>query len=364
MAVSSPEPVFVLLLDPTATAGWEEVAEAVGRLNVGARPVTIGDGWAALSVGDGIRHVPVEHLRSLPSVERIVGVPDPYCLASRVVFGSDRAVSIRAEAGRSPGEGIVVGDGAPVLMLAGLPPVRRGTDVNRLAAAIRAAGATGLHAGEFAGRSRADGPSAIGPEGLRRARRAADAEGLFLSVEVSDPRELELVVPVADVVQAASRNMQDFSLLRELGRIGLPVLLKRGAGATVEEFLLAAEYVLTNGNGRVMLCESGIRTFDPGGRPRFEINAVPLLKRATHLPILADPTQTVASGRLVPAVARAAVAAGADGLVVAVTDGEQPAGEDGSIDVATLRRLVLDVTAIAGAVGRAPRPEANGSRSP
>jgi 3-deoxy-7-phosphoheptulonate synthase len=145
--------------------------------------------------------------------------------------------------------------------------------------------------------------------------------------------------------------MQDFSLLRALGKADRPVLLRRGSGATAEEFLLAAEYVLMGGNGRVMLCESGIRTFGDGGLPRFEINAIPLLKQATHLPVLADPSHTATSRAALPAVVRAAVAAGADGVVVAVhAEGAHPGTN--TIGPGRLRKLRSEVDVVAEALGR------------
>jgi 3-deoxy-7-phosphoheptulonate synthase len=185
-----------------------------------------------------------------------------------------------------------------------------------------------------------------------RVRAISEAEGLALCAEVSDYRRIREVSGVADVLQVGSRNMQDFNLLRELGHADRPVLLKRGPGATVEEFLLAAEYVLSHGNGRVILCESGIRTFDVAGKPRFEINAIPVIKQATHLPVIADPSQATSHGRLVPAVARAAVAAGADGLVLEVTDDEARERDGAAIGLPSLRALMAELDPIAQAVGR------------
>ena len=189
-------------------------------------------------------------------------------------------------------------------------------------------------------------------DSLRRLRDVAHEHELALCVEVSDASQIPSAVQFADLLQVGSRNMQDFSLLREMGRTERPVLLRRGAGATVEEFLLAAEYVLLHGNRKVILCESGIRTFDALQKPRFEINAVPLIKHLSHLPLVADPSQTAPHAATVPAMARAAIAAGADGLVLEVGT-EAVYDPDGvAIDIETMRRLMAELRPIARAVGR------------
>jgi 3-deoxy-7-phosphoheptulonate synthase len=172
-----------------------------------------------------------------------------------------------------------------------------------------------------------------------------------LCLEVSDAANVEEASKVASMLQVGSRNMQDFRLLRAAGQATCPVLLKRGPGATLEEFILAAEYVLIHGNGRVLLCESGIRTFDAVDRPRLEITALPLIRWATHLPVLADVSGTTRDGSLVPAVSRASAAAGADGLVVEVTAGTG-ASDGAAIDVDTFRGLMDGLRSITAAVGR------------
>jgi 3-deoxy-7-phosphoheptulonate synthase len=193
-------------------------------------------------------------------------------------------------------------------------------------------------------------PEAIGLDDLRALRDAAGAAGLSLAAEISHLRQIDDVVPLADLVQIGSASMQDFNLLRELGSCGRPVALRRGSGSIVEEFLLAAEYVLTHGNGRVVLCESGIRTFDAGAAPRFEINAIPVIKRATHLPVVADPSHATARPGLVPAVAKAAVAAGADGLMLDVAD--PVVDEESAIGMRDFQKLMEELEPIAQAVGR------------
>jgi 3-deoxy-7-phosphoheptulonate synthase len=221
-----------------------------------------------------------------------------------------------------------------------------------LAPLLREAGSRVFHAGQMASNPQRDGSAELTADALRRFRDIAHANDLALCVEVSDAGQLPAALEVADLLQIGSRNMQDFSLLRDVGQTEHPVLLRRGAGSTVEEFLLAAEYVLLHGNGKVILCESGIRTFDALRKPRFEINAVPLIKQLSHLPLLADPSQTAPRVGTVPAMAKAAVAAGADGIVLEVGT-EAVYDPDGvAIDIEAMRRLVAELRPIARAVGR------------
>jgi 3-deoxy-7-phosphoheptulonate synthase len=221
-----------------------------------------------------------------------------------------------------------------------------------LAPLLREAGCSVFHAGQLALPSERGSATALTVGALRGLRDIAHEHGLAVCVEAADASQIAPAMESADLLQVGSRNMQDFSLLREMGGIDRPVLLRRGAGATVEEFLLAAEYVLLHGNGRVILCESGIRTFDALQKPRFEINAVPLIKSLSHLPLVADPSQTAPHAATVPAMAKAAIAAGADGLVLEVGT-EAVYDPDGvAIDIETMRTLVAELRPIARAVGR------------
>ena len=345
--------VFALVLDIRAEHRWEQVLAVAREVNGTPRPVARGDGWAAVSVGDGVRPVPIERLQDLEAVERVVEVTTPYCLVSRAVHGPDGPAGKILVGGRDPAEALtVVGGAAPVVLLAAMADLA--DDDDRMTAAargLRRAGVAVLLAGEFSSFGGPGDPAGVTIDRLRRIRAIAADQGLATCVEVSDASDIDRVRGLTDLIQAGSRAMQDFSLLRALGKADRPVLLRRGSGATVEEFLLAAEYVLMGGNGRVMLCESGIRTFDDGGLPRFEINAIPLLKQATHLPVLADPSHTATSRAALPAVVRAAVAAGADGVVVSVHTEGVPPGTN-SIGLGRLRRLRSEVDIVAQALGR------------
>jgi 3-deoxy-7-phosphoheptulonate synthase len=193
-----------------------------------------------------------------------------------------------------------------------------------------------------------------------RIRAACDAVGLALCIEVDDLDAVAAAVGVADMLMVAPRNMQNFTLLRELGRCDLPVVLTRGAAATVEEFLLAAEYVLANGNARVILRESGASTQGSAGRPRFEVNLIPLLKQATHLPVIADPSRSTSAPHLVGPVAAAAIAAGADGLILELDEDPTPRSAETPMDPTAMRTLISDLTSVADAVHRRvvePKPQ-------
>lgn len=344
----------VIVLDPAAPeSDLAGVLAAAGELLPGAR-VTRGDGWAAVPLGDGVRPIRSEPFERLPSVRRLVQVSVPYRLASRELFGEDLPIEVRLE-GDEIGESEIVrlGGRAPL----GVIVSSRWASASEmrfrlLAPLLREAGCRIFHAGQLALAPHREGSSELTEDALRRLADVAHANGLALCVEVADAGQIESAAAVADLLQVGSRNMQDFSLLREMGRMRHPVLLRRGPGATVEEFLLAAEYVLLHGNGRVILCESGIRTFDALRKPRFEINAVPLIKRLSHLPLVADASQTAPHVATVPAMAKAAVAAGADGLVLEV-DTEAVFDPEGvAIDIEAMRRLMSELRPIARAVGR------------
>ena len=344
----------VLVLDPGASES--ELAAAVaaaGELLPGAR-ITWGDAWAAVPLGDGVRPVDGDRFELLASVRRVVQVSAPYRLASREVFGEDVGIRVPLCEDDGPGaEAAVLGGKAPLgIIVSSRWAAASEARFELLAPLLREAGCSVFHAGQMALASEQGSAAALTIGSLRRLRDIAHEHGLALCVEASDASQIAPAMESADLLQVGSRNMQDFSLLREMGGIERPVLLRRGAGATVEEFLLAAEYVLSHGNGRVILCESGIRTFDAVQKPRFEINAIPLIKGLSHLPVLADPSQTAPHAATVPAMAKAAIAAGADGLVLEVGT-EAIHDPDGvAVDIETMRTLLAELRPIARAVGR------------
>lgn len=314
--------------------------------------VTRGDGWVALPIGDGVRSIQVADIQTLPFVRRVVSVGTPYRLASREIFGESMPIDVRIGEEARRENRILVGGGAPLGVIVG-SRWTGGSDerLRTLAPLLHEAGCRIFHAGRIA-LSRARGSTGLGPDGIATLRDIANEHGLALCVEVTDASQIAGAASAADLLQVGSQNMQDFSLLREMGKTRVPIILRRGSGATVEEFLLAAEYVLLHGNGSVILCESGIRTFDALRKPRFEINAVPLIKQLTHLPLVADPSKTAPHPEAVSSMVKAAVAAGADGLVLDVGM-EAVHDPDGvTIDIESLGRLMSELGPIARAVDR------------
>jgi 3-deoxy-7-phosphoheptulonate synthase len=335
---------LVAVIDPEADdAELDRIVTAAARLRPGVT-VTNGDGWSAVALGERSGAADANTFLGLPGVLRVVSVLTPYRLAALEVFGSRRPVAVPPPPGSVGGPTTCVGGGQPLAVMAACSgPVDR---LAFLVAEVRRAGATLLFGGEFPPRH-----DRVGPERRVHAdalKSLAAEHGLGLCLEVSDAANVAEASEVASMLQVGSRNMQDFRLLGAVGQAACPVLLKRGPGATLEEFILAAEYVLIHGNGRVLLCESGIRTFDAVDRPRLEISALPLIRWATHLPVLADASGASRDGTLAPAVARASAAAGADGLVVEVTAGEA-VPQSAAIDIQVFGRLMEELQAVAAA---------------
>ncbi len=287
-------------------------------------------------------------LEGLDGVEQVLEVSKPYKLASREFHPEDTVVRVASPAGD-----IAIG-GRGVVMMAGPCTVE---DEEQLLAAARAAregGAVILRGGAYKPSTSPYGFRGLGVAGLELLAQAREETGLAVVTEVMTPSEVELVGRFADILQVGARNMQNYYLLDEVGRSRLPVLLKRGMSATIEEWLLAAEYILAQGNPNVILCERGIRTFEKLTRNTVDINAVPLVKQLSHLPVVVDPSQGTGKRSLVSAVALAAVAAGADGLIVEIHPHPDAALKDGaqSLHLAQYRELMPRVRAVAQAVGR------------
>jgi len=223
---------------------------------------------------------------------------------------------------------------------------------------VKASGGAFLRGGAYKPRSSPYSFQGMGIPGLEMMREAADAHGLLVVSEVMEISQIEPMLPLVDVYQVGARNMQNFNLLRELGQVRKPVLLKRGIAATIEELLLAAEYVMSGGNYDVILCERGIRTFETATRNTTDINAIPVLKSLTHLPVILDPSHSTGHAGYVPAVARAAIAAGADGLIIEVHPDPAHALSDGrqSLKPEKFAELVRQVGQIAEIMGRRLAP--------
>jgi 3-deoxy-7-phosphoheptulonate synthase len=288
-------------------------------------------------------------LEGLEGVEQVLEVSKPYKLASREFHPEATLVHVP-----SPGGEVVIG-GSEVVMMAGPCTVESEEQLMAAAHAARDGGATVLRGGAYKPSTSPYGFRGLGAAGLKLLALARQQTGLAVVTEVMTPAEVELVAEYADILQIGARNMQNYYLLDEVGRFGKPVLLKRGFSATIEEWLLAAEYILAQGNPNVILCERGIRTFERMTRNTVDINAVPLVKQLSHLPIVVDPSQGTGKRSLVASVALAAVAAGADGLIVEIHPHPDAAVKDGaqSLHLAQYAELMPRMRAVAEAVGRA-----------
>ncbi|OFX33495.1 MAG: 3-deoxy-7-phosphoheptulonate synthase, partial [Armatimonadetes bacterium RBG_16_67_12] len=260
-----------------------------------------------------------ESLEVAPGVERVVAILQPYKLVSREFIAQDTVVSVGA---------IPVG-GPRVAVMAGPCSVESREQIMASADAVKAAGATILRGGAFKPRTSPYSFQGLEEDGLRLLAEARVRTGLPIVTEAMDAGQLDLVIRYADMIQIGARNMQNYPLLREAGRAKLPVLLKRGVSATLEELLLAAEYILSEGNYQVVLCERGIRGFNGHTRYTLDLSAVPVLKQLTHLPVIVDPSHGTGKWKYVASMARAAVAAGADGLLVEVHPDPANALSDG-----------------------------------
>jgi 3-deoxy-7-phosphoheptulonate synthase len=278
-------------------------------------------------------------------MDRLTTLPHAYQLARRDARADRTRVTLPN--GASFG-------GEVVAICAGPCSVEAREQIESTAKAVASVGANVLRGGAFKPRTSPYAFQGLGADGLRMLRDAADANGLAVVTEVIDPRDVELVCGYADMLQIGARNMQNFSLLREAGEARKPVLLKRGLSATIEEWLMAAEYLLVAGNADIVLCERGIRSFDRATRNLLDIAAVPLLRGLTHLPIIVDPSHGTGVARLVTPMALAAVAAGADGVLVEVHPDPASAASDGaqSLTFEEFERLVEALTPIAKATGR------------
>lgn len=244
--------------------------------------------------------------------------------------------------------------GSQIIVIAGPCAVESREQLFETAWSVKDGGARILRGGAFKPRSSPYKFQGLGEEGLKLLRDVRNETGLPLVTEVMDTRQVELVAEYADMIQIGSRNMQNFPLLKEAGICGKPILLKRGMMSTIEEFLLAAEYILHHGNDQVILCERGIRTFETSTRNTLDLSAVPMLKSLTHLPVFIDPSHGTGLRWMVPAMSKAAVAVGADGLIMEVHYKPEEALCDGhqSLDLAEFNQLMIDLEKVAQAVGR------------
>ena len=293
-------------------AGREQLRAVIDRIEeLGYRPHVIeGETRNVIgAVGDERGKTVLQSLESMPGVESVVPILKPYKLAGREVQPEPSVFEVAP--------GVLIG-GAHHLVMAGPCSVESEKQMVEVARAVKAAGARVLRGGAFKPRTSPYAFQGLEEEGLKLLDLARRETGLPIVTEVVNPRDVELVARYADIMQVGARNTQNFPLLKMLGQLDKPILLKRGMATSIQEFLMSAEYILSEGNRRVMLCERGIRTFETATRNTLDISAVPVLKEQTHLPVVIDPSHATGHAGLVPSMCYASMAAGADGLIVEV----------------------------------------------
>ena len=322
----------------------DRVVEVIGELGYEARPMPGAQRTAIGVVGNDGR-VDSSRLAALPGVVQIIHVTQPYKQVSREWRPESTIVTI------APGVSFG-GDEVPII--AGPCSVESEEQIVEAARAARDAGATALRGGAFKPRSSPYAFQGLGRKGLDLLAVARQETGLPIVTEAMDDEGAHLVAEYADCIQIGARNMQNYSLLKTVGRIGKPVLLKRGMAATITDLLLSAEYILSEGNEQVILCERGVRTFDPATRNMFDLTAIPTVHQMSHLPIIADPSHGTGIRDRVTPMARAALAAGADGIIVEMHPHPDNALSDGaqSLYPDELTSLIKELRAVATAIGR------------
>jgi 3-deoxy-7-phosphoheptulonate synthase len=329
-----------------ANATTREISDVIARIREMGFDVHLSEGKERTIIGVIGRGRPLdrEQLSLMAGVQDVMPVTHPYKIASREYHPDDTLI---------PLNGIMVGS-EDLAIIAGPCSVEDRVQIIETAHAVREAGATALRGGAFKPRTSPYAFQGLGEEGLRYLAEAREATGLPVVTEVMDPQLVPLVRDYADVLQIGARNMQNYALLHAVGESQHPVLLKRGMSSTIEELLMAAEYILSHGNMRVMLCERGIRTFETYTRNTFDINAIPVLKHLSHLPVIADPSHAVGKWEYVESVSMAAVAAGADGVILEVHLDPDHAQSDGrqSLKPERFAALVTKMRLLAPALGR------------
>lgn len=339
---------MMIIMKPEATPQEIEGVIAVIKANGLTQHLSQGVNTTIIGAIGESHALPTEIFEILDGVDMVKRITQPYKLASRQFHPSDSVF---------PLDGCTVG-GSDIVIIAGPCAVETRSQILETAQVVREAGANALRGGVFKPRTSPYAFQGLGEEGLEYLAEARQQTGLPIVAEIMSQSQMGVMLKYVDVLQVGARNMQNFNLLRAIGETRIPVLLKRGMSATIEELLMSAEYILAGGNQQIMLCERGIRTFETATRNTTDINAIPVLKNLTHLPVLLDPSHSTGHFDYVAAVARAAIAAGADGLLVEVHTDPAHAISDGrqSLKPEKFAEMVRQVAAIAGAVGRRITP--------
>ncbi len=336
--------MLVMMSHDATSQDIEDVVRVMGEMGYEALPIPGTERAAIGLVGSGGR-AGAARLESLSGVLKVIGVAQPYLQVSREWRDEPTVVTLD--------NGTRIG-GGEVVVMAGPCSVESEAQILGVARRLRDAGCTVLRGGAFKPRTSPYAFQGLGEPGLKLLARAREETGMAVVTEAVDSESLERVAEHADIIQIGARSMQNFSLLRRAGRTGKPILLKRGMAATIHDLLMSAEYVLAEGNGQVILCERGVRGFDTHTRNLLDLAAIPVLRSLTHLPVIADPSHGTGMRALVTPMARAAIAAGADGLMIEVHPDPERALSDGaqSLHPDQFDTLMEQAGAVAAAVGR------------
>jgi 3-deoxy-7-phosphoheptulonate synthase len=345
--------MLVVMQHDASAKDVDRVVSIINELGYEARPMPGAQRTAVGIVGNDGR-VDASRIEALPGVAQVIHVTQPYKQVSREWRADNTVVTIAP--------GVTVG-GDTVVVIGGPCAVESEEQILSAARIVKAAGGTALRGGAFKPRSSPYSFQGMGKKGLELLARARDETGLPIVTEAMDSEKARMVADYADCIQIGARNMQNYSLLKTVGRMSKPVLLKRGMAATINDLLLSAEYILAEGNGNVILCERGVRSFDPAARNMLDLTAIPIVHRLSHLPIIADPSHGTGLRNKVTPMARAAVAAGADGVIVEVHPQPDRALSDGaqSLYPDQFTQLVGELRAVAAAIGREITPSRSGT---
>lgn len=337
----------IIVLKPTATE--EDIRRIVKKLESRGLGVNISKGTERTVIGvigdtSKIGEEEEDAIRVMPGIEDVMRILRPYKLASRDFKVEDTTIDI---------SGNLIG-GKKIQVIAGPCAVESRTMIINIAEKVKEAGASFLRGGAFKPRTSPYSFQGLGEEGLKYLAEAREKTGLPIVTELMDPRDIEVILKYADIVQIGARNMQNFRLLLEVGTCDKPILLKRGFSATIREWLMAAEYIMSRGNQKIILCERGVRTFETATRNTLDLSAIPVLKQLTHLPVVVDPSHAVGKWDLVAPMSKAAIAAGTDGLLIEVHVNPEEALSDGeqSLKPDYFKKLMNELKPIAIAVGR------------
>ena len=331
----------------------DRVVSIIAEMGYEGRPMPGAQRTAVGLIGNDGR-VDSSRLESLPGVAQVIHISQPYKQVSREWRAENTLVTIAP--------GVIVG-GDAVVVIGGPCSVESEEQILSSARVVKAAGGTALRGGAFKPRSSPYSFQGMGLKGLKLLARAREETGLAIVTEAMDPEGAHAVADVADCIQIGARNMQNYSLLKAVGKLKKPVMIKRGMAATINDLLLSAEYVLSEGNDQVILCERGVRSFDPAARNMLDLTAIPIVHRLSHLPIIADPSHGTGLREKVIPMARAAVAAGADGVLIEVHPEPDRALSDGaqSLYPDQFTQLVSELRAVAAAIGRSIPPSSAGT---